>query len=435
MVLAGLVLAPHLFGILASERWPTLALVGMTIGFIGTKHAHAESAAPQLLVVGFAASTGLLVAGYMAGVDKLMFAAGIGFFWVGLCCEKKTLAFPFRLLATLALVMPLPANLETQLAIWLSDTESTLFVTIGQAAGFDVYKLGTQVIANDVAVSINSDCSGSLLLVPSILGMLSASAASGTRGLKFGRLMAIILPLAFGINFVRLTVLVFANFTASAETAAFLHDTLGWLFMPLAWLLPLVLFGKTPVNTTSHEKALPLVPISMCALTLAIAIPLNGSGTQNTLDVPYYFGEWVGEDQSVSDAEYSLLGTDQIIRRLYTSVLDDDEILVTFILHDSVSKGLEHTSANCFRAMGWAVDKMTTKEMPNNRSITKMRVTDYERSQLVTELTGTLPTGTRSEPAHLRVQIVTRQDLRPSATSALVSLLENNIQLNGRTSS
>lgn len=434
MALSGLILAPHLFGLLSSDRWPATVLVAITVGLIGNKHAPTEIIKPHAQYVAVTLSGGLIVFGYLVGIDKLMFAAGLGLFWAGLTSENPTLVFPYRLLAALILVIPLPANIETLLAIWLSNIESELFVSIGQSVGFDVYKLGTQVIANNVAVSINSDCSGSLLIVPSILGMLTASALSGKQGTRFWGLMVIALPLAFGINFLRLTILVYANFATSSETAALLHDILGWLFMPLAWLLPVILFGKTPSISNYIEKSLPLKPISACAAAIALTVPFHISSQNNSLIVPYYVGQWIGVDQSVSEAETSLLGTEQIVRRLYTNTFTSEEVLATIILHDSVSKGLEHTSANCFRAMGWAVDKLSTEKLPNNRTLTKMRVTDHKRSQLVTELTGTVATNSSRDPAHVRVQVVTHKSLTPQATNALVSLLENSIQLDARNS-
>lgn len=432
MLLAGLFVGPLLVNSMFDERWPTIALVLLTIWLLLDSPPAYQNIHPALPNWTIFAALALAGTALVVDIDKLLFASGILLFWSGFLIANPNHGSPFRLLIASLLVIPLPSALETEIAIRLSSLETSIFVNAGQLLGFDVYQIGNQIIAKGIAVSINSDCSGSLMFIPCLLGFVAVSAARPMSPGKTFLFIASALPFAFLLNCIRLLLLVAANFNASEGFADAAHDTLGWIFMAFGWLLPVFIWQPEnqpdPINRPGSNLTV-FAAFIVAVLITTFFRPTASVQPPVQLAIPYYVNQWIGIDQSVDAAEEAILGTEKIVRRLYSDTVSGREILATFILHQNPEKGLEHSSAKCFKALGWAVDKEDHQSIAPGASITRMRVTDHLHSQNVIELSKIIiPPGTH-KPVYLRVQIVSQIGAFKDEELNMLDLFERSVVL------
>ena len=262
-----------------------------------------------------------------------------------------------------------------------------MFVTIGQAAGLPVHLSGAQVFFEQTVVTINQDCSGTLLLIPAVLGAITGSSLATS---KRAALSAIILavPIALLINLVRIGVTLWLIENGDFASADSWHDSLGFFAVTMSWALPVVLFAD--LGTIKFSRELVLRAVSASALMIAVGIatavmmPNKTATSMNTVALPSYVNGWVAEEITIPAQELSILSANHASRQRFTSL--KQELVVTTIHHGDINIGREHSSERCFKAMGWQVKALGNQAFGADGELTRLVVKSGGHRQSVLEL-------------------------------------------------
>ncbi|WP_262693624.1 exosortase-associated EpsI family protein [Kordiimonas aquimaris] len=412
-LLAAVLMGPFLMSSNSLGRWSIFVLATISAWLI---LGGAPEGKQQRSMLAYSAILGglLLVAGNISEIDKLQYVSAIILLsgTIGHFCRlspKATLLILFCFLSTL----PLPAGMETSISVWLAEREAALFVAFGQTLGMALYQLGPQVIMGEQAVTINSDCSGTLLLIPSFIGCLTASIQYRGSLLEKTAITLAAFPLAFAINVIRLAILVIANFTLTADVTDNLHDIAGWVAMPIAWAAPIIwvnIYGslQEPDLKISYNFTIVMLGVSIiAAASHTLTNVLTKSTVETPVSIPLYVAGWIGKNEAIPEAEAKILSADQAVRRLYTSPDNDRSLLVTTMFHRDPRVAAEHSSEKCYKAMGWQTKQVKRETLAPGVQITHLIVRNHTIIQAVTEIT-VQPSAitTEHEKGALRLQVV-----------------------------
>ena len=393
---AGLLLSPVISHSLATDRWALLILAlvsAVTILLAPHKAGHVG----PLIAIGripiIISALVILVVGLVLGIQKTAFLAGILLLLIGLMGEGNYRLFQILgAFLCLCVLVPLPSGLETAVGTWLARQEAALFVTMGQMLGLPIHQFGGQIISGETAVTVNSDCSGTLLFWPAFLGCLMAASA---RRRAFSSWLAIIcfsLPFALLVNLLRFAILLGLNFQAPEQFVAVFHDYLGWFVMPLVWAVPIAIFAMPltiqwqPVRDKASATVAVVSGILGCLVGLQTERSYNGSAAQSPLELPYYVAGWVGKNAPISASEIRILDASFLARRLYVSRVGQRRILLTMIFHSDAQQAAEHSSAKCFEALGWTVYEQNSALIEPGIRINRLLVRSHEHVQAVSEV-------------------------------------------------
>ncbi len=386
-IAAGLLLGPFAYASTYNERWPILVLALCSFAIVVLGQRPVRQAAPSKYW-GVIVSVSLVVFGLMFEVDKLLLLGGA----VLLCSSllyQRPISRPATFFATLCacMMVPLPANIETAIAAELAGLEASLFVMIGQAANLPVRLSGTQVFFEQSVVTINQDCSGTLLLVPAIMGAMVAAALAKS---KSAAVTAIVFaaPIALLINLFRLGLVLFLIAQGSFEDAEIWHDLLGFFALTVSWALPITLFAdleSVKVDTSAFRKFVPtLAVITACALAINLPFATKSDDISTKFALPAYIAGWIAEPLVIPSQELKILNADQVSRQKYTS--GTGELIVTAMHHLDPSIGREHSSKRCFKAMGWQVETLSNRTESTHGALSHMMTKSGGHSQSVLEL-------------------------------------------------
>lgn len=332
-----------------------------------------------------------LLCGWFLDIAKLFPVSGA--LLTGFAVSRLLPISIFKLSAFIACLMfavPVPLGLELSLGFYLAELEARGFVSIAQMFDLPVYQFGAQVVSGDKAATINSDCSGTMLIWPALLGGIVAAETSRQAGLKKLLIIVLSVPLALVLNILRLGVLLALNFQAPDAVVTAFHDMLGWAVMPLVWVLPIMLWGqisKLPVRLPRVSAA------EFAVFCLVGLVGILGASQYSVKAVnaspvalPYYVPGWAGQPVEVPAKEARILAADWVERRRYQSLIYDREVLLTFIQHGDRSKAREHSSQHCFEAMGWKVEVLDSVSPQSGVFIRHLLVRSFNHVQAVTEL-------------------------------------------------
>lgn len=370
-----------------NERWPilVLALFSMLMIFL-VQQPRTENRSQSYWYTVLAVAC--LSVGALFDLDKFVLLSGAIFLG---SATLRVIPMP-KLLGMLTilcgiLIVPLPASLETELAAMLAAVEASIFVVIGQALDVPVRLSGAQVFFDQSVVTINQDCSGTLLLVPALLGALVAVAYAKS---KHAALASVVLsvPLALLINIVRLAVVLALIATDNFKKADVWHDYLGFLALTISWVLPLMLFADLGAMKVAWYRTRKLVlPMLVATATGGVAVSISSiepTTSSQVLSPPNYISGWVAEPVSIPASELRILNANQVVRQKYTT--SSNQILVTTMYHHDPKVGREHSSERCFKAMGWQVSKLGHQIPAKSGRLTQLVVQSGGHRQSVLEL-------------------------------------------------
>jgi len=391
-ICGSILLAPLLLDSLHTGRWPLIVLALFSAHLITQKQNITKNCADLSTAYYWGGSAILVLISYFLEIDKALYLAGAILIAGSLLhTNQRPLIEKIAILICIWAIVPIPAGFEAALANLLSNVEATIFVALGQLAGQPLYQVGSQVVLGGHAVTINSDCSGTLLLLPSVLGCLVA-ASTGQRNVSNRTyILLAALPLAILINLIRIAFLLTIGLFSPETPLDDIHDVLGWVTMSIVWLIPAFLFA-----VRHEEKSLKasenLVQVGACLLLatmLSFSLNWNSSAEEQTKRpaLPLYVNGWIGEDETIPPEELSILNADSVVRRRYTSPDGDRTLLVTEIYHQKKSVAEQHNSAACFRAMGWQATVLNREKLTPNSTMEHLIVRDHLRQQAVTEVT------------------------------------------------
>lgn len=347
---------------------------------------------PKLLTVALVG--GVAVSGVLLGTSKLFVFAGSLALAAGIAGRSP------HGLVCLLLAVPLPAAAESAAGLALMQIQTTSAAQMLTLMGLQVEQVASQLLINGTLVTVNQDCSGFNLAAPVMMGVLvglsqrNCSAKTIVPGLLVGLLAAQL------INLVR--ILVLAQAAVSGNTALFdaLHDAGGGLAMGLAWTVPVMVLGGLTLSPGPGVLLRAAIPIAVTGMA-ALALPTSPDLAQPSRLLPAYHRGWVASPQSVTPAELRILGTEAVDRKSYSQADVPGPRLITVMHFPTRAKALEHSSALCFQALGWQVNRLAPLQLSPSQTLSQLFVSGVHGRQYVLEGLIDAPNGI------LRLQLVT----------------------------
>lgn len=405
-----ILLAPLLLDSIVTGRWPFIVLAVLSAHLIMRNSANSGESKETGSCFYWAAGATLMLVSYVFEIDKALYLAGTSLLAGSfLHASKRPVLEKTAILASICAIVPIPVGIEAAVANILSSAEAAIFVAVGQLAGQPLYQVGSQVVLGKLAVTINSDCSGTLLLLPSFLGCLVAASICKRSALSSFVIVFAALPLAISINLIRISFLLFLGLYSPETPIDDIHDILGWITMSLVWVVPIYLAKvadaiESPKIDRSFLKAGTTLSIVL-AISFALNLATNEHGQTGRASLPLYVSGWVGEEQSIPPEELRILNADNAVRRKYTSLNGDRILVVTEIFHANTRDAEQHNSAACFRAMGWQTIVLSHENLTSDSTLEHLLVRNNAGQQAVLEVTlkeGNSEQGT----GFIRLQIV-----------------------------
>ncbi len=185
---------------------------------------------------------------FLARISLVVLLAGLVWtFWGAV--RLKTLAFPFLLLGTM---VPLPGIVYNVAAVPLQLLASTVATDLAQMLGVSVYRDGNIINLATTSLGVAEACSGlnslsSLVVASLLLGFLEDASILGRMLLSL-----LSVPLAIGVNVVRVTGTALLADYRPQFAMGFYHSFSGWLIFVfgfgMLWLLAKLLFRWTRAN-------------------------------------------------------------------------------------------------------------------------------------------------------------------------------------------
>ena len=434
-ICGSILLTPLLLDSIVTGRWPFTVLAVLSAHLIMGNSSNSEAGKYTTIFFYWGAGTALVLASYVFEVDKALYLAGaVWFAGSFLHSTKRSTLEKTAILACIYAIVPIPAELEASIANMLSNAEAAIFVALGQLADQPLYQIGSQVVLGNLAVTINSDCSGTLLLLPSFLGCLVAASARQRSPLTAFTIVFAALPLAIFINLIRITFLLCLGLYSPETPIEDIHDILGWVTMSIVWVLPVYIFiVRNAVESSTVNNGL-LQAGTTLSIILAISfvlIPAYGEHNQPELSsLPLYVRGWVGENQSIPPEEMRILNADSATRRRYTNLDGDRTLVVTEIFHINLRDAKQHNSAACYRAMGWQVLVLSHENLTPVSTLEHLLVRNHAGQQAVIEVTLNKSKAEQT-PGFIRLQIVEASTVpekdRRVAALTFFQAIQNNV--------
>lgn len=404
-----ILLAPLLLDSIFSGRWPFIVLAFLSAHLILRKRPYKANNPKSSLLFYWLLATALALTSYLLEIDKAFYLAGASLIAGSLLhSARRPPLDKAAIFICIYAFVPIPAGLESALANTLSNAEAAIFVALGQLGGQPLYQVGSQVVLGKLSVTINSDCSGTLLLLPSLLGCLvAASNCQRSTSIAFFIILAA-LPLAIIINLVRIALLLCIGLYSPETPLDEIHDALGWITMSIVWVLPVYFFTSRFTEESNATNS--GLQYTAASLTVAVALFALSSHSYPKYQIEraslaLYVDGWVGEDLIIPPEELRILNADSAVRRQYTNPNGDRTLLVTEIFHFKTSDAEQHSSAACFRAMGWQATVLGQENLTKNSTLEHLLVRNHVGQQAIFEVTINMNQKGRKN-GHVRLQIV-----------------------------
>lgn len=334
-----------------------------------------------LALLGFAALVMDSVLGIatLSHVGAILVACG-AFCSVVTTCSLRTL-LPVGL--TLIFAIGMPGTVSGRVAIPLAYANASFVGSVLRQAGFSVEVLGTTLICNDIELQVVDACDGLRLFWAVLLLSYATCCLRRTDRRRTVAVLALAPLIALLANSLRILSVAFAFAFATSSTfaAETIHDLSGWVMMSCAWFLPLALLRYLPLVSASAPNSLvlpsqqtyygmrlglkPTVVVALCFLvglghtlssldTMIASESLSSKNVQSCLDaLPYRIGNYVAEDQPVSERQLSILRPDAILGRRYQSFSSAHEFLLIVSYHQDGRLHAAHDVLQCYSALGW----------------------------------------------------------------------------------
>ncbi len=335
--------------------------------------AHVFGTATQVGVV-----SGVALIGTLAGLVLTLFGPRV--FRVAL--------FP---IAFLAFMVPMPALLIELFSFRLKLWAAQIAVGIGEMFGMVLARQGSYVHMPEGQLVVDDVCSGLKYLISlTAFGALYAHVSrAGRRGKALLFLLAV--PVAFFANVLRVTIMVATAYVAGVETADawYFHDAFGFALFVVAFI---VLFGvealllkrREPDDEDSGDGeagddrppafaygglsraacAAVLLPLALVAgLSVHMSRPREAAPVTEILEViPYEVGEWQGRDIEVDERVYQVLGTRDVLARLYTDHRGRNVQLLVVVAQQMRRR--THPPEQCYAGGGHVLQARRVRRVP-----------------------------------------------------------------------
>lgn len=351
--------------------WPGMGLVlaGLVAGVLGT-----------LAHVGDVAAYGIIL--WIGGVVLLTLG------WT----RGRRLWLP---VALLVLMLPLPQFLYLKLTTFLQMLASDLATGMIRAGGLAVYQDGNIIDLGVYRLQVAEACAGLQFLFPVVSFAVLFAAMSPDPVWRRVALVLFAVPLAVGMNVLRIAVTAFLVDLRGIETAeGFLHAFEGWiillasigmllLFMLALRLIPMrdgprgplldldlsgtgaVLARAGRIRSAPRFVTLAGAGVVAAALVLGLSNRTPEPLARNTfLRFPEQIGDWPGVRGTLDPAVAAVLKADDYLNTTYFSPEDAIPVQLFATFYSDQTRGSAiHMPDICLPANGWEVTEFGTREL------------------------------------------------------------------------
>ena len=330
--------------------------------------------------------------GFISGFALLGVIAGLVLLLHGKEMLRLT-AFP---IAFLVFMIPLPGVLIEKVSFDLKMMAAATSTWILDALGLAAIREGSYIYAPRGPVVVDDVCSGLKYLISlAAFGALYAY-ISALRGWLKGLLFALAIPISFAANVLRVTLLVLVAYTWGTDATQkwYSHDLLGFVLFAVAFVMlfvaeSLLLGGRRSGRSAPEEPpgereavAVPapsgggvagssrlLYGAVLSALAVTALLSTYLSWPRPTTDVaarlaafPLHLGPWRGSDVVLKDRVYEILGTRDVLSRVYR---DDrqDSVQLVIVLAEQIRRRT-HPPEQCVTGEGFSIIGSATRSEP-----------------------------------------------------------------------
>ena len=318
--------------------------------------------------------------GFLSGFSLVAIIAGL------VLCLFGTRVFRIVLfpIAFLLFMVPIPEVLIETLSFRLKLLAAKLSAGGLSRLGLAAVREGSYIQIPGGTIVVDDVCSGLKYLIA--LTAFGALYAYISPVKKWGKLLlfSLAIPISFVANVGRVTLMVLVGYGwgVGATEKLYIHDFFGFFLFVLAFLLlfgteSILLGGRSPNRWGDDEpgdesddapSASPRANdggfFSARTVALALLVPVGlfstylawprqtGWATGGLEDFPRRVGEWRGEEVEVPDRIYEVLGTRNVLTRLYRR--DDDRTPINFqVVLARQMRRRTHPPEQCYTGGGY----------------------------------------------------------------------------------
>ncbi len=290
----------------------------------------------------------------------------------------RSLAFPFGLLF---LALPLPALVYLPLTFQLQLLSSVLAAHMLQAAGISVLREGNLLILHHTVLEVAEACAGlhSLFALSALACIISYLFLHG----PLRRILLILsaIPVAIGLNAARITsAAVAVNFWGPEASEGFVHASIGVVVFTIGSLMMLFIsrglarpqggadaVARAPGSSGEPAAAASEIPLWAVIVIVLVTLAIHCRGLRTVQAEPLrdqlaYFPrdikDWHGRDLTLTDRQFSSLGTHDVLMRDYQDHQHEAPVLFHVAFYSRQQQGSTmHSPLHCIPGSGWEVER------------------------------------------------------------------------------
>lgn len=290
----------------------------------------------------------------------------------------RLLLFP---LLFLAFMVPLPALAVDTLSFRLKLLAARFAVDALSVVGLAAVREGSYIRIPTGTVVVDDVCSGLKYLISlTAFGALYAYISPVRLGQKFV-LFLVSVPISFAANVLRVTLMVLIGYFWGIETSEkwYLHDTFGFVLFAVAFIMLFVTEAlilrrsrrgggeadraqqarpaQEPAPTVSYGR---MVRVSLAALSVVAALTVflvwpraTAPASDVLARVPLDLGPWHGTELRLDQHTYDVLGTSDVLSRVYNDQAGHRVQLVVVMAQQTRKR--THPPEQCYVGDGYVI--------------------------------------------------------------------------------
>jgi len=334
--------------------------------------------------------------GFLSGFALLGVLSGLVLGLLG----KEVLRLTLFPIVFLAFMVPVPAVLIEKVSFGLKLLAARASVGLLGAFGLAAVRVGSYIHIPTGTIIVDDVCSGlKYLIALTAFGALYAY-VSPLKGWRKALLFLFSVPVAFVANVCRVTIMVVVAYAwgIAASEKWYSHDFLGFLLFVIAFVLLFLLewlllrgsrFRPRARTGTSQEdsgqanasavrtvresvpgvhssRALPGAVFSVLFATTALSLyfswPRQVAAPSDVLArIPITLGKWTGSDRTMDERVYEILGTRDVLSRVYAN--DAGQIVQLVIVLAQQTRKRTHPPEQCFAGEGYTMETSDEREV------------------------------------------------------------------------
>ncbi len=330
--------------------------------------------------VGFV--SGFSFIGALVGLTLTLFGAEV----------LRLAAFP---LAFLVFMVPLPVLLVEMVSFRLKLLAARAAMGVLDTVGLPAVRNGSIIRIPTGTLVVDDVCSGLKYLISlTAFGALYAHISSVGKAQKVA-LFLISVPVSFVANVIRVILMVLVGYTLGVATAEkwYFHGTLGFMLFAVAFVMLFLteaLFQR--LGRSRPAKASPrtaesliagrptrrrsrwalsgafrtvLIALVVCAaLSTYLAWPRSTTPASDVLArVPLMMGSWQGADVPLDQHTYDVLGTRDVLSRIYQDGDDRESRMDFIVVMAKQTSKRTHPPEQCYSGGGYQIRNQTVRSV------------------------------------------------------------------------